>query len=155
MNNVTNFLNKIAQNHNSIDGIIIFDTAFSSLVAQSNVTGGGGQKGKSVGKINWTPFIAIQEKFKLFNQMCTSLGEVEEKPSRYWVYFDHETIMMIEPYRDFLIVFVSKHGVSNVGFMEEQIGKELSGIEAQLDQLLEQNKYIGSGVNLTGFQGFS
>lgn len=124
-------LNEVVKNPNSIDGIIIFNTEDSDFVEKSDVEGGG--VGETVARINWTPFIEIKEKFNEFHKTCASLAK-SEKPTRYWAYFERETVLMIEPYLHFLIIFVSKQGIGRVGFMEEQVDEELKAIEELLDE---------------------
>lgn len=62
-------------------------------------------------KIDWQPFIKVQEKFKGFHEVCHSLGETGEKPTRYLSCFERETVLVIEPYYNFLIIFVRKQGI--------------------------------------------
>lgn len=131
MDKLKNHLDKVASKPNSIDGIIIFNTKNMHIVAQSNVKGGG--VGESVEKINWQPFIEIKDQLQEFHLVCHSLGETDEKPTHYWIYFEVETVLAIEPYQDFLIIFVSKQGIGRVGFMEKQIEEELAGIHILLN----------------------
>jgi hypothetical protein len=133
MNKLVDYLNYVTHCPNSIDGIIIFEMNENDLKvhAQSDVEGGG--VGEKVEKINWQPFIKVKEKFKEFHEVCHSLGETGEEPTRYLSHFERETVLVIEPYGHFLIIFVSKQGIGRVGFMEGQVDEFLPEIEKCLD----------------------